>query len=49
MLTAGAIARDALYVNFLSGYEMCLGTAEALRHGFRRVADLRGALELPVR
>lgn len=26
---------DALYVNFLSGFEMCLGTAEALRHGFR--------------
>ncbi len=25
---------DALYVNFLSGYEMCLGTAEALRRGF---------------
>lgn len=25
---------DALYVNFLSGFEMCLGTAEALRHGF---------------
>jgi hypothetical protein len=25
---------DALYVNFISGWEMCLGTAEALRHGF---------------
>ncbi len=25
---------DALYVNFLSGFEMCLGTAESLRHGF---------------
>jgi hypothetical protein len=25
---------DALYVNFLSGYEMCLGTAESLRRGF---------------
>ncbi|HEU5219803.1 MAG TPA: carbohydrate kinase family protein [Gemmatimonadales bacterium] len=25
---------DALYINFLSGYEMCLGTAEALRQGF---------------
>lgn len=25
---------DAVYVNFISGYEMCLGTAEALRHGF---------------
>ncbi|MES2124305.1 MAG: PfkB family carbohydrate kinase [Gemmatimonadota bacterium] len=26
---------DALYVNFISGFEMCLGTAEALRHGFQ--------------
>ena len=26
---------DALYVNFISGFEMCLGTAEALRQGFR--------------
>ncbi|MEO8226025.1 MAG: carbohydrate kinase family protein [Gemmatimonadota bacterium] len=25
---------DALYVNFISGYEMCLGTAQALRQGF---------------
>jgi hypothetical protein len=25
---------DAVYVNFISGYEMCLGTAQALRHGF---------------
>ena len=25
---------DAVYVNFISGFEMCLGTAEALRHGF---------------
>jgi hypothetical protein len=25
---------DALYVNFISGYEMCLGTAQALRAGF---------------
>jgi hypothetical protein len=25
---------DALYVNFISGFEMCIGTAEALRHGF---------------
>jgi hypothetical protein len=25
---------DALYVNFLSGFELCLGTAEALRSGF---------------
>ena len=26
---------DALYVNFISGFEMCLGTAAALRQGFR--------------
>lgn len=25
---------DGLYVNFISGYEMCLGTAQALRAGF---------------
>jgi pfkB family carbohydrate kinase len=25
---------DALYVNFISGFEMCLGTAQALRAGF---------------
>ncbi|MGH7582336.1 MAG: PfkB family carbohydrate kinase [Gemmatimonadales bacterium] len=25
---------DALYVNFISGFEMALGTAQALRHGF---------------
>jgi pfkB family carbohydrate kinase len=25
---------DALYVNFISGFELCLGTAQALRHGF---------------
>ena len=25
---------DALYVNFISGWEMCLGTAQALRQGF---------------
>lgn len=25
---------DALHVNFISGFEMCLGTAEALRRGF---------------
>jgi hypothetical protein len=25
---------DAIYLNFLSGFEMCLGTAEALRRGF---------------
>jgi hypothetical protein len=27
---------DALYVNFISGFEMCLGTAQALRQGFQR-------------
>ena len=26
---------DALYINFISGFEMGLGTAQALRHGFR--------------
>jgi len=25
---------DAVYVNFISGFEMALGTAQALRHGF---------------
>jgi hypothetical protein len=25
---------DALYLNFISGFELCLGTAEALRRGF---------------
>ncbi len=25
---------DALYINFISGFEMCLGTAQALRRGF---------------
>ena len=25
---------DALFINFISGFEMCLGTAEALRQGF---------------
>jgi hypothetical protein len=25
---------DALYLNFISGFELALGTAEALRHGF---------------
>jgi hypothetical protein len=25
---------DALYINFISGFELSLGTAEALRHGF---------------
>ena len=27
---------DALYVNFISGFEMCLGTAQALRQGFQQ-------------
>lgn len=33
---------DALYVNFISGFEMCLWTAEQLRRGFRGpiLADL---------
>ncbi|HKG33259.1 MAG TPA: carbohydrate kinase family protein [Gemmatimonadales bacterium] len=26
---------DAIYVNFISGFELCLGTAQALRQGFR--------------
>jgi hypothetical protein len=26
---------DALYVNFISGFELCLGTAQALRQGFQ--------------
>jgi hypothetical protein len=26
---------DAVYVNFISGFELCLGTAQALRQGFR--------------
>jgi hypothetical protein len=26
---------DAIYLNFISGFELCLGTAEALRAGFR--------------
>jgi hypothetical protein len=25
---------DALYINFISGFELCLGTAQALRQGF---------------
>lgn len=25
---------DAIYINFISGFEMCLGTAQALRQGF---------------
>jgi hypothetical protein len=37
---------DALYVNFISGYEMSLGTARALRQGFRGpiYADLHSLL-----
>ena len=37
---------DALYVNFISGFEMCLGTAEALRRGFAGpiYADLHSLL-----
>jgi hypothetical protein len=37
---------DALYVNFLSGFEMCLGTAQALRRGFSGpiYADLHSLL-----
>jgi hypothetical protein len=37
---------DALYVNFLSGFEMCLGTAESLRRGFAGpiYADLHSLL-----
>ena len=37
---------DALYVNFISGFEMCLGTASALRDGFRGpiYADLHSLL-----
>lgn len=26
---------DAIYLNFISGFELCLGTAQALRHGFK--------------
>ena len=26
---------DALYINFISGFELCLGTVQALRQGFR--------------
>jgi hypothetical protein len=37
---------DALYVNFISGYELSLGTAQALRQGFRGMiyADLHSLL-----
>lgn len=37
---------DALYVNFISGYEMSLGTAQALRQGFAGAiyADLHSLL-----
>lgn len=35
-LELGPMVRDldALYVNFISGFELALGTAQALRHGF---------------
>jgi hypothetical protein len=37
---------DALYINFISGFEMCLGTAESLRRAFRGTiyADLHSLL-----
>ena len=37
---------DALYVNFISGFELALGTAQALRHGFAGpiYADLHSLL-----
>lgn len=37
---------DAVYVNFISGFEMCLGTASALRDGFAGpiYADLHSLL-----
>jgi sugar/nucleoside kinase (ribokinase family) len=37
---------DALYVNFISGFEMSLGTATALRHGFAKAiyADFHSLL-----
>lgn len=37
---------DAVYVNFISGFEMCLGTAQALRHAFAGpiYADLHSLL-----
>lgn len=37
---------DAVYLNFISGFEMCLGTAQALRAGFRKpiYADLHSLL-----
>lgn len=37
---------DALYLNFISGFEMSLGTAQALRHGFGGLiyADLHSLL-----
>jgi hypothetical protein len=37
---------DAVYLNFISGFEMCLGTAEALRAGFAGpiYADLHSLL-----
>jgi len=37
---------DALYLNFISGFELALGTAQALRQGFRKpsYADLHSLL-----
>jgi len=37
---------DAIYLNFISGFELCLGTAEALRRGFEGpiYADLHSLL-----
>jgi sugar/nucleoside kinase (ribokinase family) len=37
---------DALYINFISGFELCLGTASALRQGFQGpvYADLHSLL-----
>jgi hypothetical protein len=37
---------DALYVNFISGFELSLGTAQALRHGYGRTiyADFHSLL-----
>jgi hypothetical protein len=37
---------DAIYLNFVSGFELCLGTATALRHGFAGpiYADLHSLL-----
>src|SRR5436853_300784 len=41
-----AVDLDALYLNFISGFELTLGTAEALRRGFAGpiYADLHSLL-----